>query len=134
MSSRAVTTEALISNLTGKIALITGSTDGVGRFVARKLGQGGAEIIVHGRDADRGAEVVSEITAGGGKAQFFAADLSSLDAVRSLADAVLQRTAQLDLLINNAGIGSGGPGARRGRSMPQAAKCASPSIISPASC
>ena len=105
--------EAPITNLSGKIVLITGSTDGVGRFVARKLGQGGAEIIVHGRDADRGAEVVSEITAGGGKASFLAADLSSLDDVRSLAQSVLRRTDRLDLIINNAGIGGGGPEATR---------------------
>jgi NAD(P)-dependent dehydrogenase (short-subunit alcohol dehydrogenase family) len=81
--------------------------------VARKLGEGGAEIIVHGRDAGRGAEVVSEITAGGGKASFVAADLSSLDEVRGLAASVLQRTDRLDLLINNAGIGGGGPEAAR---------------------
>jgi NAD(P)-dependent dehydrogenase (short-subunit alcohol dehydrogenase family) len=105
--------EALIPNLAGKIALITGSTDGVGRLVACKLGEAGMDILVHGRDAARGAEVVSEIKAGGGKAQFFAADLSSLDDVRGLADAVSHRAARLDLLINNAGIGSGGPGAGR---------------------
>jgi NAD(P)-dependent dehydrogenase (short-subunit alcohol dehydrogenase family) len=71
------------------------------------------EILVHGRDAARGAAVVSEIKAGGGKAQFFAADLSSLDEVRGLADAVSHHAPRLELLINNAGIGSGGPGAGR---------------------
>jgi NAD(P)-dependent dehydrogenase (short-subunit alcohol dehydrogenase family) len=105
--------EVLIPNLAGKIALITGSTDGVGRLVARRLGEAGMEILVHGRDAARGAEVVSEIKASGGKAQFFAADLSSLDEVRGLADAVSHHAPRLDLLINNAGIGSGGPGAGR---------------------
>ena len=108
-----MTTEALISNLIGKVALITGSTDGVGRLVARQLGEAGVEVLVHGRDAARGREVVAEIEAGGGKAQFFAADLSSLDEVRGLADAVSRYAARLDLLINNAGIGSGGPGAQR---------------------
>jgi NAD(P)-dependent dehydrogenase (short-subunit alcohol dehydrogenase family) len=105
--------EAPIANLQGKTALVTGSTDGVGRFVAQKLGQSGAEVIVHGRDPDRGAAVVSEIQAGGGKAAFIAADLSSLEAVRGLAAAVLARTDRLHLLINNAGIGGGGPGAGR---------------------
>jgi NAD(P)-dependent dehydrogenase (short-subunit alcohol dehydrogenase family) len=110
---QSIAMEALIPNLAGKIALITGSTDGVGRLVARKLGEAGMQILVHGRDAARGAEVVSEIKAGGGKAQFFAADLSSLEEVRGLADAVWHDAARLDLLINNAGIGSGGPGAAR---------------------
>ncbi|WP_158816564.1 SDR family NAD(P)-dependent oxidoreductase [Methylocapsa sp. S129] len=105
--------EALITNLVGKIALVTGSTDGVGRLVARRLGEAGAEVIVHGRDSGRGEEVVSEIKADGGKALFFAADLSSLEEVRGLADSVLQHAGRLDLLINNAGIGSGGPGAAR---------------------
>jgi NAD(P)-dependent dehydrogenase (short-subunit alcohol dehydrogenase family) len=106
-------TEALISNLAGAIALVTGSTDGVGQFVARKLGEAGAEVLVHGRDAARGGQVVAEIESIGGKARFFAADLSSLEAVRGLASAVSQSAGRLDLLINNAGIGSGGAGALR---------------------
>jgi NAD(P)-dependent dehydrogenase (short-subunit alcohol dehydrogenase family) len=105
--------EALITNLAGKIALVTGSTDGVGRLVAYKLGESGAEVFVHGRDAARGQQLVLEIKACGGKAQFFPADLSSLDEVRSLANSVLARAGRLDLLVNNAGIGSGKPGAPR---------------------
>jgi NAD(P)-dependent dehydrogenase (short-subunit alcohol dehydrogenase family) len=105
--------EAPISNLAGKIALVTGSTDGVGRLVARRLGESGAEVIVHGRDVGRGQEIVSEIEAGGGRARFLAADLSDLGQVRALAEAVSQRSGRLDLLINNAGIGSGGSGGAR---------------------
>jgi NAD(P)-dependent dehydrogenase (short-subunit alcohol dehydrogenase family) len=96
-----------------KIALVTGSTDGVGRIVASQLARAGAEVIVHGRDAGRGREVVAEIEAGGGQAHFIAADLSDIGEVRALADAVKQRTRRLDLLVNNAGIGSGGPGGKR---------------------
>jgi NAD(P)-dependent dehydrogenase (short-subunit alcohol dehydrogenase family) len=70
-------------------------------------------VIVHGRDVGRGAETVSQIQRAGGKALFFAADLSSLSEVRGLVDRVLRRTPRLDLLINNAGIGSGRPGASR---------------------
>ena len=104
---------APITKLVGKTVLVTGSTDGVGRFVARRLSDDGAEVIVHGRDASRGEAVVSQIKSGGGKALFLAADLSSLDEVRQLADAVVQQTARLDLLVNNAGIGGGAPGATR---------------------
>jgi NAD(P)-dependent dehydrogenase (short-subunit alcohol dehydrogenase family) len=105
--------KARMANLAGKVVLITGSTDGVGRFVAQKLGESGAEILVHGRDRERGREVVAEIGAGGGKAEFLPADLSSLEEVRGLADSVLRKSARLDLLINNAGIGTGGPNATR---------------------
>ena len=48
-----------MEKLSGKTALVTGSTDGVGRLVARKLGQAGARVLVHGRDAERGARVVA---------------------------------------------------------------------------
>jgi NAD(P)-dependent dehydrogenase (short-subunit alcohol dehydrogenase family) len=102
-----------MANLAGKIALVTGSTDGVGRMVARSLAKDGAEVIVHGRDGDRGRGLVAEIEAGGGRARFIAADLADLAEVRSLAETVLGSTARLDLLVNNAGIGSGGRGAAR---------------------
>ena len=93
----------------GKTAFITGSTDGVGRVVAKMLGASGWRVLVHGRDRERGERVVAEIKAGGGSAGFLMADLASLAEVRRLADAVQRTTSRLDLLINNAGIGSGGP-------------------------
>src|SRR6516165_4436491 len=93
----------------GKTALVTGSTDGVGRLVARKLGQAGARVLVHGRDAERGARVVADIEASGGAADFLAADLSALAEVRRLADAAQATVDRLDILINNAGIGTAGP-------------------------
>ncbi len=98
-----------MEKLSGKTALITGSTDGVGRLVARKLGQAGARVLVHGRNAERGARVVAEIEASGGAAIFLAADLSSLDEVRRLAGAVQATVGRLDILVNNAGIGTAGP-------------------------
>ena len=93
----------------GKTVLITGSTDGVGRVVAKRLGEGGWRVLVHGRDRGRGERVVAEINDAGGFAEFLAADLSSLADVRRLADAVQKTTKRLDLLVHNAGIGSGGP-------------------------
>jgi NAD(P)-dependent dehydrogenase (short-subunit alcohol dehydrogenase family) len=94
--------------LDGKTALITGSTDGVGRVVARKLAEAGARILVHGRDHERGQRVVEEIRQSGGATEFLAADLASLAEVRRLADTVRQRADRLDILINNAGIGTAG--------------------------
>jgi NAD(P)-dependent dehydrogenase (short-subunit alcohol dehydrogenase family) len=92
-----------------KTALVTGSTDGVGREVALRLGGDGWRVVVHGRDRERGRAVVAAIEKSGGTAEFIAADLSKLAEVRRLADAVQKTTQRLDLLINNAGIGSGGP-------------------------
>jgi NAD(P)-dependent dehydrogenase (short-subunit alcohol dehydrogenase family) len=102
-----------MTRLNGKTALITGSTDGVGRLVARRLGAAGARVLVHGRDRERGERLVAEIKAGGDTAEFLAADLSALAEVRRLAEAVQQRADRLDILINNAGIGTGGAGAPR---------------------
>jgi NAD(P)-dependent dehydrogenase (short-subunit alcohol dehydrogenase family) len=93
----------------GKTALVTGSTDGVGRMVAERLGADGWRVLVHGRDRARGEQVVAAIKKSGGAAEFLQADLSSLAEVRRLAEAVAKATKRLDLLINNAGIGSGGP-------------------------
>ncbi|MFD2058547.1 SDR family NAD(P)-dependent oxidoreductase [Mesorhizobium calcicola] len=94
--------------LKDKTILITGSTDGVGRVVAQRLGADGARVLVHGRDATRGKATVTEIEAAGGKAELLVADLSSLVEVRRLAEVVRARTDRLDILINNAGIGTAG--------------------------
>ena len=102
-----------MTKLNGKTALITGSTDGVGRLVAKRLGDAGARVLVHGRSRERGERLVAEIKEGGGSAEFLAADLSALAEVRRLAEAVRQRTDRLDILINNAGIGTGGSSATR---------------------
>jgi NAD(P)-dependent dehydrogenase (short-subunit alcohol dehydrogenase family) len=99
--------------LNGETALVTGSTDGVGRMVARRLGEAGVRVLVHGRNRERGAQLVAEITADGGRAAFLAADFSTLAEIRALAVAVRRTTDRLDLLINNAGIGTGGPKAPR---------------------
>lgn len=87
------------------VILITGSTDGLGREVARRLAATGAHIIVHGRNRDRGEALVAEIGNGGtGTASFHAADLADLDEVRRFADEITREYDHLDVLINNAGI------------------------------
>jgi NAD(P)-dependent dehydrogenase (short-subunit alcohol dehydrogenase family) len=87
-------------NLEGQRALVTGATSGIGRAVALQLARDGAEVLVHGRDAARGAQTVQEITAAGGNARFVAADLSDAADVQRLARDV----GDVDILINNAGI------------------------------
>jgi len=88
------------NSLEGQRALATGATSGIGRAVALQLAQEGAEVLVHGRDAARGAETVAEITAAGGNAGFFAADLGEVADVQWLASEI----GDVDILINNAGI------------------------------
>jgi NAD(P)-dependent dehydrogenase (short-subunit alcohol dehydrogenase family) len=100
-------------NPAGKTVLVTGSTDGLGREVALRLGKLGARVLVHGRDRARGEEVVKEIKADGGDARFYQADFASLGEVRKLAAAVLKDNPRIDILINNAGLGSGPAGAPR---------------------
>ena len=102
-----------MTGLDKKTALVTGSTDGVGRLVARRLAEAGARVLVHGRNRERGERVVAAIEEAGGAAAFLAADLASLAEVRGLAEAVRQSTDRLEILINNAGIGTGGAGALR---------------------
>jgi NAD(P)-dependent dehydrogenase (short-subunit alcohol dehydrogenase family) len=103
--------------LEGKTALITGSTDGVGRVVAKRLAAAGVRVLVHGRDLERGQGLLSELRAEGYEdADFLQADLSSLAEARKLAEAVAASEQRLDILVNNAGIGSGGAAGQRATS------------------
>src|ERR1700710_2340132 len=86
--------------LDGKKALVTGGTSGIGREVAKQLAGLGAEVVISGRDAARGAETVAEIEAAGGKARFVAADLADFEAIGALAE----EAGEIDILVNNAGI------------------------------
>jgi NAD(P)-dependent dehydrogenase (short-subunit alcohol dehydrogenase family) len=101
-------------NMDGRTALVTGSTDGVGRYVAASLAASGARVLIHGRDGGRGKALADEIKrAGRGEAAFYQADLSSLAGARQLAEAVLADNKRLDLFISNAGIGSQNQGPQR---------------------
>src|SRR5262245_36130589 len=101
-------------NVTGKTVFITGSTDGVGRYVALQLAAQGANLLIHGRDSARGKDVIDQIMRGGkGKATFYQADLSSLAETRKLADGVKADHKRLDIFISNAGIGSRNMGPER---------------------
>ncbi|WP_047456904.1 SDR family NAD(P)-dependent oxidoreductase [Rhizobium rhizogenes] len=100
-------------DMSNKTILITGSTDGVGRRVAERLAVAGGEVLVHGRDRARAESLLAGIDEAGGKAAFYPSDFSSLDEVRALADAIERDYNRLDILINNAGIGTGDGGAGR---------------------
>jgi NAD(P)-dependent dehydrogenase (short-subunit alcohol dehydrogenase family) len=101
-------------NMDGKTVLVTGSTDGVGRYVAAQLAAAGAKVLIHGRDKERAKALIDEIRSQGhGEAVFYQADLSSLAGTRQLAEAVLAEHTRLDLFISNAGIGSQNQGPAR---------------------
>lgn len=100
--------------MAGKTVLITGSTDGVGRYVATQLAAAGAKVLIHGRDRARAQALSDEIKrAGSGEPTFYQADLSSMAGVRQLADAVLADRSRLDVFVSNAGIGSQNGGSGR---------------------
>jgi NAD(P)-dependent dehydrogenase (short-subunit alcohol dehydrogenase family) len=86
-------------------ALVTGATSGIGRATALQLAREGWEVTVHGRNPERGAEVVNLIEAEGRRARFVAADLGEMAAVRGLVDEV----GVVDVLVNNAGTSWFGP-------------------------
>jgi NAD(P)-dependent dehydrogenase (short-subunit alcohol dehydrogenase family) len=93
------------NDLQGQLALVTGATSGLGRAIAVRLAADGADVIVHGRDAKRGAETVGMIADAGGRARFIAADLSdSADITRLAGDA-----GDIGVLVNNAGFSLFGP-------------------------
>jgi NAD(P)-dependent dehydrogenase (short-subunit alcohol dehydrogenase family) len=95
--------------LAGLCALITGATSGIGRAIAEEFGRHGADVIVHGRDEERGTDVVQAVTASGGTATYLSADLARPDELRALAEAATSRGNGVDVLVNNAGIAWYGP-------------------------
>ena len=94
-----------LHELNGQLALVTGATSGLGRAIALRLAADGADVVVHGREAERGAETVAMIAEAGGPARFIAADLSdSADITRRAGDA-----GDVGVLVNNAGFSLFGP-------------------------
>jgi NAD(P)-dependent dehydrogenase (short-subunit alcohol dehydrogenase family) len=105
-------------NMDGKTVLVTGSTDGVGRYVAAKLAAAGARVLIHGRDKERAKALAAEIRSRGhSEPMFYEADLSALSGARQLAEAVAADHKRLDVFVSNAGIGSRTSGPERSTSL-----------------
>jgi NAD(P)-dependent dehydrogenase (short-subunit alcohol dehydrogenase family) len=93
----------------GKIALVTGAANGLGRCTALTLAREGAAVIATDLQAERGASLVAEIEAAGGAAQFLRHDVTDEDAWSDVIAEIKRRHGRLDVLVNNAGIGLSSP-------------------------
>ena len=86
----------------GKVAIVTGSTTGIGRGIALRLAAEGSKVVINGRNAERGAQVVEEIRQAGGEAIFLKADLGIESEVKALIDATVAKFGKVTTLVNNA--------------------------------
>jgi len=93
-----------MTNLQGRIALVTGASQGIGRACAIALAQAGATVALAARNEGKLAEAVAEIEAAGGQAAAFGLDLASEESIKASAKAVLERFGKVEILVNNAGI------------------------------
>jgi 3-oxoacyl-[acyl-carrier protein] reductase len=93
------------ASLTGKVAIVTGASSGIGRAIAQRLALEGAAVVVnYGKSADKAKQVVADIEAKGGRAVSIQADMSEVADVRRLVKKTIETLGGLDILINNAGI------------------------------
>lgn len=90
--------------LTGKVAIVTGASAGIGRATARALAAAGAHVVVTARRSDRLDSLVAEIHGSGGSATARASDVATLSDVQSVVDATVDQSGRVDILVNNAGI------------------------------
>src|SRR6202789_2989988 len=93
-----------MSILAGRIALVTGASQGIGRACALELARGGASVALAARNLDKLAEVAAEIAAAGGTAHAFALDVASEDSIKECAKAAIAHFGAVNILVNNAGI------------------------------
>ncbi len=96
-------------NFSGKVAVVTGSSRGIGRAVALKLAELGANVVVNGTKLDGAKKVAHEIEALGRDAIAVAADVSNYQNVKKMFDSAIKEFGSADILVNNAGIVSQGP-------------------------
>lgn len=90
--------------LQDQVAVVTGGNAGIGKSIATTLGAAGATVVIFGNNVERGEQVVGEITAGGGAAEFMQVDVSSHEGVVAAIGSVVEKYERVDILVNNAGI------------------------------
>jgi NAD(P)-dependent dehydrogenase (short-subunit alcohol dehydrogenase family) len=90
--------------LDDRVAVITGSTSGIGRGTALHFASLGARVVIHGLKAERARAAVEEITSAGGRAESFTGDLTDPDVCRGVVAFAVERFGSIDILVNNAGI------------------------------
>ena len=93
-----------MAGLQGRIALVTGASQGIGRACALELARAGATVALAARNEAKLADVAAEIVAAGGQAALFALDVASEESIKAAAKAILERFGKVEILINNAGI------------------------------
>jgi len=93
-----------MGTLAGRVALVTGASQGIGRACALKLAEAGATVALAARNQEKLAGVAEEIVAAGGVAQAFELDLASEDSIKACAKSVLAQFGRIDVLVNNGGI------------------------------
>ncbi len=93
-----------MAGLQGRIALVTGASQGIGRACALELAKAGVTVALAARNESKLVEVAAEITAAGGQAAPFALDVASEDSIKAGATAILEHYGKIEILINNAGI------------------------------
>jgi len=91
-------------DLTAKVAVVTGSSRGIGRAIALALAKAGADVAITSRTVDSLTEVESEIASAGRKSLSVRLDVREQDSIRAMADHCLQYFGRVDILVNNAGM------------------------------
>ena len=104
MSARARVEQKPMGTLQGRIALITGASQGIGRACALELARAGATVVLAARNEIKLAEAVAEIESAGGHAAAIPLDIASEDSIKAGAKAVIERYGKVEILVNNAGI------------------------------
>jgi 3-oxoacyl-[acyl-carrier protein] reductase len=93
-----------MANLQGRVALVTGASQGIGRACALELARAGAIVALAARNEAKLAEVAAEIEAAGGQAAAYPLDVASEESIKTAAKAVIERFGKVEILVNNAGI------------------------------